>query len=553
MVKQMTNNRKYIVDNWHYALIYCLIVGLISVYLGQDMSYDLRNYHFYNPYMLLNNRLEFDIMPAAIQTFLNPLIDIPFFVSVFYLHIPSIFLVFLTGIFHGINPYLIHNIVYFSLKNINNLYRLIFSIIASVTSIFGAGFFGLVGTTTGDNTISILVLGSILVLTYSLYQHEKLNWQPILLSGFMLGLSAGLKLTASVYPIGLLVAMTFISDKVNVKIYNLLTLISGILVGFFISSGYWIIQLWKNYHNPFFPFFNNIFNSPYASFESIRDIRFLPRDIWQTLFYPFYFINQPQNLKFYGFEHGFSDMRLAVCYILVVLFVIFVLINCCKPKNKLYLTNSHSKTEFTLIIVPFFIVSYITWQKIFSIYRYAIPLELLSPVLIISILNYIFQSEKKIFVTCLMIFTLMIVTVHPLGGLHRIRNWKISSSYFGIESRNLVKYDNTIILTSGWGATAYIVPYFPDKTRFVKVGIPGFQNTLMQKKIVNTLHSYPQTHIHFMYSDYDKLTDFEKSSIEDLLKSNNLEINYKNCDSISSHVENFTICQVLKNANLNTK
>ncbi|MCA2525381.1 MAG: hypothetical protein IM553_25545, partial [Microcystis sp. M57BS1] len=41
-----------------WAIIYFVALGIISVILGQDVSWDLRNYHFYNPYMLLTGRFK---------------------------------------------------------------------------------------------------------------------------------------------------------------------------------------------------------------------------------------------------------------------------------------------------------------------------------------------------------------------------------------------------------------------------------------------------------------------------------------------------------------
>nr|NCR13794.1 hypothetical protein [Microcystis aeruginosa SX13-11]NCR59966.1 hypothetical protein [Microcystis aeruginosa LL13-06] len=47
-----------------WAIIYFIALGIISVILGQDVSWDLRNYHFYNPYMLLTGRFKYDVLPA---------------------------------------------------------------------------------------------------------------------------------------------------------------------------------------------------------------------------------------------------------------------------------------------------------------------------------------------------------------------------------------------------------------------------------------------------------------------------------------------------------
>jgi hypothetical protein len=50
-----------------------LLFGLGALLLGQDASWDLRDYHYYNPYAFLNNRMSFDVAPAQLQTYYNPI------------------------------------------------------------------------------------------------------------------------------------------------------------------------------------------------------------------------------------------------------------------------------------------------------------------------------------------------------------------------------------------------------------------------------------------------------------------------------------------------
>jgi hypothetical protein len=49
-----------------------IALGAAAVALGQDTNWDLRNYHLYNGYAALTGRLDRDIAPAQIQTYLNP-------------------------------------------------------------------------------------------------------------------------------------------------------------------------------------------------------------------------------------------------------------------------------------------------------------------------------------------------------------------------------------------------------------------------------------------------------------------------------------------------
>ena len=44
-----------------------LALGVLSLWLGQDFNYDLRNYHLYNAYAFLNGRLGQDLAKSIVR------------------------------------------------------------------------------------------------------------------------------------------------------------------------------------------------------------------------------------------------------------------------------------------------------------------------------------------------------------------------------------------------------------------------------------------------------------------------------------------------------
>src|SRR5262249_2346472 len=60
----------------------CSANAIAAVLLGKEMNWDLLNYHVYNGYALLNGRLDLDMAPAQVQTFLNPLVDVPLYLAI---------------------------------------------------------------------------------------------------------------------------------------------------------------------------------------------------------------------------------------------------------------------------------------------------------------------------------------------------------------------------------------------------------------------------------------------------------------------------------------
>nr|WP_245927306.1 hypothetical protein [Aphanothece hegewaldii] len=485
--------------------------------------------------MLLTGRFKYDILPAQIQTFFNPLMDVPFFISIYYLKIPPIIFGFFWGGLHGLNLLLIHQIVYHSMLNVKNLTRHLLSCFAALTGIWGAAFYSEIGTVIGDSTSSLFVLTSLLIIVYHLANFGKITLKNLMIAGLIMGLGVGLKLTVALYGIALIISINFIRNDKTEKLLNLCSLMSSMFAGFLITAGYWMILMWINFSSPLFPFFNKIFKSPYISTEfNLKDARFLPRDIWQTLFYPFYFTKKQTLVA----ELEFQDSRLAIAYIFIIAFIIFLLIKFIQKINRTSYNIINPSVLF--LLVPFYVISYLIWLKMFSIYRYLLVLELLTPVLVILILGYICPSRKVLLFLSAILFTTMITTAKPLDW------WRIpwKSSYFGIETKALKKYENkVIVMWEGSEASAFVVPYFPPSTRFVRIsGNSGLEKgTLMQKKAEKIIKNTPENQLYVLDISPDKINPEEMQSQQkyQLLAS-------QNCHKLSNNVANYTICPLQK-------
>ncbi len=65
----------------NYKIFFFLVpifFGAWSYLLGQDRNADLINYHLYNAFAFLNNK-HYDFAVAGLQSFFNPLIDLPYY------------------------------------------------------------------------------------------------------------------------------------------------------------------------------------------------------------------------------------------------------------------------------------------------------------------------------------------------------------------------------------------------------------------------------------------------------------------------------------------
>ena len=78
----------------------------------------------------------------------------------------------------------------------------------------------------------------------------------------------------------------------------------ALLAGFVLSYGWWGWTLYREFGNPFFPFFNAIFQSPWWEPASLFDRNFGPRTLPQWLFFPLYFAREHKLRGFcFWFNH----------------------------------------------------------------------------------------------------------------------------------------------------------------------------------------------------------------------------------------------------------
>ena len=79
-----------------------------AVALGKGVSWDQKNYHYYNVYAWLSGRMDFHIAPAGLHSWINPLAYVPHFWLVN--HVPPVIAGAMLGAVAGLNFVLIYKI-----------------------------------------------------------------------------------------------------------------------------------------------------------------------------------------------------------------------------------------------------------------------------------------------------------------------------------------------------------------------------------------------------------------------------------------------------------
>ena len=146
--------------------------------------------------------------------------------------------------------------------------------------------------------------------------------KELIISGILVGIAIGLKLTQASYGIGIILAIGVFRGDWRTKLESISLIMISIVVGVFISSGYWMFLMWTKFGSPFFPIYNEIFRSPYYTLNniSILTVNPIPKGVLKNLLYPFY-IFFDSDYKGGSYLH-IRDARYAVIYSLVIVSVI---------------------------------------------------------------------------------------------------------------------------------------------------------------------------------------------------------------------------------------
>jgi hypothetical protein len=145
-------------------------------------------------------------------------------------------------------------------------------------------------------------------------------------------------------------------------------LVAGIFIGlgFLATYGWWGWILWREFANPFFPYFNSIFQSPWWSPVDFFDRNFGPRNWRQAIFFPLYFAREHLLVA--------RDQlpRLAIRHLFVLALMSWAISrwrNLRENPNAPHRRRTPSDAAWRILAL-FALVSYLAWLKVFGIYRY---------------------------------------------------------------------------------------------------------------------------------------------------------------------------------------
>lgn len=482
---------------WPATLAACVLAaGLASVAQRLDVNWDLKNYHFYNAYAFLNARLAWDVAPAQIQTYHNPLLDLPFYLLVHVIPSPRV-IAFAMAATTGIAAFVLLRILMLLFPPGKVEDRLLWIGLSFAVGVTGAAGLSVLGSTMNEWPPAMLLMAAMWMLISSMAKAGAASTCAIAGAGLLVGIAVGLKLTYGVFALALVVALvSFGSPRERMR--ALVAMGGFLFAGFLLSYAFWGVILHREFGNPFFPYFNSIFKSPYWEPAAFFDRSFGPRDAVQAIAFPLFFARESKLVS----EVSFRDWRLAV---------LLVLASCCLAKYVVLRRRrpaaAGSPTERDPLalawrfLAVFALVAYLAWLKLFAIYRYLVPLEMISGTLIVGCALYLIpgRNARRVAIVILAILVL---------GTTRKASWgriDFRGTYFDVGVPYVAP--KALVIVGPYEPMAYIIPFLPADARFVSPHnnfLHFDQGNLLQRRIADLIarHDGPMYSLDFWRQDY---------------------------------------------------
>jgi hypothetical protein len=446
-------------SNAYWFMPFCF--GCVSLWLGLDANWDLRNYHLYNPYALLHGRLELDMAPAGFQSYFNPTIDLPYYLLVQVLPAPVVG--FLLGAAHGTCVFLVYRIALLVIPSSDAATKTNLALFLAIGGGLTGSFLSTLGNTMGDNLVALFLLCGLYLLLDRLCR-LSLSWGwaswNSAVAGGVVGLGVGLKLTAAPFAVSMCLALLLVPTDAVRRLGLSFWFGVGVLVGIAITAGWWHLHMWQQFGNPLFPQFSSIFPSPLAQDVSVADTKWRPNGFVEMLGWPFITAAAPLRVS----EVRLYQVCWAALYLSLIWWTMSTLVGRWRSSAKpAQLSGAAS------LLLAYITVGYIVWMLLFSIYRYLVAIELLVPLAIYLVLICLVSLRKAMLLSVwatLISSALSVASVFLIGSNWGREPWAMTG--YTVEVPAIPNpATSTIVVIPGDPPIAWVVPFFPKEVSFV--------------------------------------------------------------------------------------
>lgn len=470
------------------VLLCVAVAGFVSIGRGQDANWDLQNYHFYNPWALLNGRLGWDIAAAQLQTYFNPTLDIPFYAMVAAGWPPRL-IAFALALPAGVGAWLLAKLLLLLFRDLPRTRRFVCVGAALAIGVTASHAVGMLGVTMNEWPGAALTVAALWLLVRAM-ANGRLPGRTLLAAGAMSGLATGLKLTAATYAVALAIALILCSPRLRRGFADAFVFGLGVVAGVAAGGGYWMALMWSHFDSPVFPFFNDYIRSPWWVSGAVPGF-YGPHTLTEWLVFPLRFFRT--TVGFVG-EMPFRDWRIPLLYLLTL----------CLCWRWVWQTLRNRQADGRPAIFPpdlaatwqlvavFWAVSFPLWVAQHSIYRYIVALELLVGALIIGGMRVFVRGRAFPWAAIAIAIAAIAPTRYP-------DYWHVEFGPRWFDVHVPVVESRALVLLHSDAPMAYVLPFFPADARFLGI-YNNFNNPQSKTRTQDELSRVIATHRGPLYS-----------------------------------------------------
>ena len=440
---------------WRFAtfVVVPLVFGLYSVHLGRDANWDLQNYHWYNPYALLNWRYDIDVAPAFGMSFFSPVGYVPWFLLGTVL--PAWMLGFIIGATQSVNLLLLYGLGLVMLPIERRPPREAAALALAGVGMCGGMSLGLLGTTFLDSIVTLGILGSLLAVIGALpvltaAGGRQAAWR-VALAAIPAALAISFKMAVAPFAVGLAAGFLVIEAPLQRRLWLLSWFGVGGALTTALALGPWAVHLWETTGAPFYPFYARAFGSAFAG-EAWGFERWQPHGLAEALYYPFVIARHSDRVA----EVPFRDFRLAAAYVVVPVALCLRLVRPASARRPL-------PRGFAYLLVTM-LVAYGLWLAMFSYYRYAVALELLAPLAVALAVLAVPFSRPVQAVAIVAILGVVVAQTRPADWGHL--PW--TERFVEVSVPPIVSPQTATVLLFGQ-PISYVVPSLPPQAAVIDI------------------------------------------------------------------------------------
>lgn len=442
----------------------CTLLALLTSWLlGKDMQWDTLHYHLYDGFSALHNRFGLDYFAAGVQSYFNPYAYAPFFLLATS-GLTALEVATILAVVHSAILWMSYELALLVAPRESPRRRVAMAVCATVLVFFNPVLMGQFGSSFADITTAEVALAACLLL-FGAFRTPGL-WR-IAAAGALLGAASALKLSNVLTAASLVIVPLFLPLGWRKRLGYGALLGACVAVGFVLVSAPWSMQLERQFGNPLFPMFNDVFRSPYYTTGPNTDALFIPVSLAAALWRP---LAMAASVRMVHYEQVAPDLRYAILLVVTLLTLTgWVLRRPWKARVPQSEPAAGADSRSLLALGCAFLLNWVLWLRVSGNSRYFLCMACIAGVLAVALLFRLMVRWPRL--RACAVAALLLTQIHLVDTdavLRAALPWN-KGPWFDVTMPATLVSEPDLYFSFGIQANAFVVPFLAPGSGFINI------------------------------------------------------------------------------------